>query len=610
MNMVLSSIKKILLVYTVLLFLLSPLLSQDDNRIESIQKDLKFLASEECEGRLAGSKGNKLAEEYILNRFKEIKLLPVGGQYLQSFTINTGLTYGPNNLFTATKLVEKSGLPKEMWTKARKKMIITSDYQPLSISANGSVEGEVAFVGYGITAKELNYDDYEGIEVKDKIVIIISDSADGKPLDSRFASYSTLKYKAHNAKEHGAAGIVFIKRISDSANTFYPLTLERFSGNSGLPIIQANRTELAKYFPKENNLYPTEISIINTKKPKSFILPNVSFSFSVDLRYEETEVSNVMGMIRGIDKTKSDEYIIIGAHYDHIGWGAFNSSYKGKPTIHYGADDNASGVSALIDLATHIARQPLRRSVIFIAFNAEEMGLLGSAHFVKNSPVDLSKIITMINLDMVGRMQSNNLTVFGSGSGDTFDEVLNAVAEQYQINISKNNEGYGPSDHTSFYIENIPVLFFFTGAHSDYHSPGDTYEKINFNGIVTISEMIMTILKNIDSRNEAPKFIQSSNSSNPNNGKGRSDIKVSFGSIPDFSGSTDGFLINGCKQGSPCENAGLKKGDTIVSFANMPINNLSEFTEALKKVNPGDIVNIEYLRAGKRITTKVELQAK
>lgn len=610
MNMFLSSIRRILFLNAVLFLLILPLISQNDNRIEQIQKDLKYLASEECEGRLAGSHGNKLAEENILSRFKEMGLMPLNGQYLQGFSINTGLTFGPNNVFTATKLVEKPGLPPEMWTKARRKLNITNDFQPLSISANGSVEAEVAFVGYGITAKELNYDDYDGIDVKGKIVIIISDSADGKPLESRFINYSTLKYKANNAKEHGAAGIIFIKRISDSANTFYPLTLERFSGNARIPIIQANRTELAKYFPKENNLYPTEISIMTNNKPKSFILPNLSMSFSVDLRYEETEVNNIMGMIKGNDKARSDEYIVIGAHFDHIGWGAFNSSYKGKPAIHFGADDNASGVSALMDLASHFINQPLNRSIIFIAFNAEEMGLLGSSYFVKNPPVDLTKIITMINLDMVGRMQNNNLTIFGSGSGDYFEEILDAVAEQYQVSISKNNEGYGPSDHTNFYLENIPVLFFFTGAHSDYHSPGDTYEKINFEGIVTISDIIMTILKDIDLRKELPKFIKDSKSSNSLEGRGRSEIKVSFGSIPDFSGSSDGFLINGCKHGSPCEKAGLQKGDAIVSFADMPVNNLGDFTEALKKVNPGDIINLEYLRAGKKINTKVELEAK
>jgi len=477
----------------------------------------------------------------------------------------------------------------------------------LSNSSNGTAEGEIAFVGYGITAKEINYDDYEGVDVKNKIVIIISDSADGKPQDERFAKYATIKYKTSNAKEHGAIGIIFVKRLSDSANTFYPLKMQRFSDNAGIPVIQANRTEIAKFFPKENNLYPSELALIETKKPQSFVLPRVTVSITTELVFEETSIANVMGMIKGTDPMESQEYIVIGAHYDHIGWGEFNSSYKGKPAIHNGADDNASGVSAIIELARVFKANPLRHSVIYVAFNAEEMGLLGSSFFANNSPVDISKVITMINLDMVGRFDKE-LTVFGTGTSGIFDAIVDAEAANDSIKIIKNNEGYGPSDHTSFYIQKVPVLFMFTGAHAEYHSPGDDYEKISFDGIVKVVDFTDGVLRAIDAKSENPDYIEQQ--TNSGGGRGRGDIKVSFGSIPDFAENPDGFAISGCKPGSPCEKAGMQKGDVMISFNGMKTGNIMEFTQALKIVSPGDVVTVVYLREGQKITKEIKLEAK
>ena len=576
--------------------------------IDKMKSNLLYLASDELEGRQAGTEGNIKAGDYILSRFKEYGLLPLNGAYEQFFNIADKIKLTDKNSVSLTKIIEKPGLPPDMWTKAVKKWTLGTDFNPVSISKTGTATGEMAFVGYGITAKELNYDDYAGIDANGKIVIILSDSADGKPLDTRFTNYATLKYKATNALEHGASGIIFIKRLSDSANTFYPLKLQRFSGEGSLVAVQANRTEIAKYFPKDRNLYPMEMKLMETKKPQSFVLPNASVTLSVELVTEEVAIRNIMGLVKGTDPVLQNEYIVVGAHYDHIGWGAFGSSYKGKPAIHNGADDNASGVTAMLELARDIAAQPLKRSVIFVGFNAEEMGVLGSAYFVKNCPVETGKIVTMVNFDMVGRMVDNKLTVFGTGSSDIFAGIINEAALADTVSITLNADGYGPSDQSSFDNIRIPVLFMFTGAHLDYHSPTDDYEKINFPGLAKVVCFSDDVIRAIDSKNERPNFReQHSESKEVPQGGGREAIKVSFGSIPDFAKQSQGFAINGCKPGSPCERAGLKAGDVITFFGDRTVKDIQEFTGVLKTLKPGDMVTIKYLRENKEHETKVEM---
>lgn len=595
-------------IYVFLMFISWTVLSaQESDRLEPIKTDLKYLSSDELEGRLPGTQGNKLAAEYIVSRFREIGLLPINNSYAQEFKIKNEILLTDENKTSFTKIVEKPGLPEDMWLKAKKDWTLGNEYRPVSISSNGTAEGEVAFVGYGISAKEFDYDDYKDIDVKGKIVIIISDSADGKPQDERFIKYAKLKYKAKNAEEHGAVGVIFVKRLSDSANTFYPLKVQRFGEGASIPVIQANRTEIAKFFPKDRNLYPTELALLETKEPQSFILPRVKVSITTELMFGETTITNIMGMIKGTDPVESQEFIVIGAHYDHIGWGEFNSSYKGKPAIHNGADDNASGTSAIIELARVFKANPPRHSVVFIAFNAEEMGLLGSSYFANNSPIEITKVITMVNLDMVGRLDEN-LTVFGTGTAEIFNSIVDNVALRDSLTLTKNNEGYGPSDHTSFALQKVPVLFLFTGAHSDYHAPGDDYEKINFDGIVRVVNFTEGVLRDIDSRNYNPEFIEQNN--NGAGGRGRGEIKVSFGSIPDFAENPDGFAIAGCRPGSPCEKSGMQKGDVMVSFNGIKTGNIMDFTKALKTVSPGDVVTIEYLHDGKMITKEVKLETK
>lgn len=569
---------------------------------------VRFLASDELEGRYSGTAGNYKAADFIESKFKEFGLQPISGSYRQTFPFPVAYKFSDKNSVVWEKLIERPGIPKEMWKSIPKTWNNGVEYQPLPISENGTVTGEVVFAGYGITAKDIGYDDYEGIDVNGKIVIVLIDSAEGQPKDERFIPYSKMSYKAMNAREHGAIGIIFVKVQSDSANVFFPLKVSTFHKPSGIIAIQAQRTEIAKFFPKNANLYPTEMEMQKTKKPKSFLIPDTKVTISVDISKETVEVPNVFGLIPGTDPKLSKEYIVIGAHFDHLGWGGENSLYRGKtPAIHNGADDNASGVSAILYLAEYLAKNPLRRSVIVTAFNGEEEGILGSNHFVKNSPVPIEQIVLMLNFDMVGRMKENKLNVFGTGSSTTFDKVIDSVAVLDSLILTKGSEGYGPSDHSSFYSAKIPVLFMFTGAHSDYHMPSDDAEKIDCDGILKVTSFAKKILDRYGNSNEKPDYIYTP--VEKKNGKDNAPgyAKVWFGIVPNFEDNPLGLRISGVSAGSPAEKAGLQSDDIITKFGGKTVKNLQDLTYILREFKPNDIVDVVVIRQGKEIVFKVKL---
>ncbi len=589
---------------TVVLLLLATVPQFAQERVEYVKSVVKYLSSDELEGRLTGSEGNEKAAEFIIEQFKSIGLKPLGGSYRQEFEISYRKKTVGKSAVTLTKVVKRPGLPPEMWLKAKKKWTEGNQFMPVGVSSNGTASGELAFVGYGITAEEHNYDDYAGIDVNGKVVIVISDSAEGQPLDERFVNYATLRYKAKNAKEHGAVGIIFVKRLSDSANTFYKFKIGVISPGCGLPAIQVKRTEIAKFFPKKKNLYPVEMKLMETKQPQSFILPDVSIEMSVELDVEKINVSNVYAMIEGTGK--SDEYIVIGAHFDHIGHGEIQIKKRSRWTkIYNGADDNASGVAAMLELARRFKDKPAQRSIIFVGFNAEEMGVIGSSEFVKSPPVPLDKIKAMFNFDMVGRLK-DEIIVFGVQSSETLASVIDRIAAD-TIAVAKNKETLGPSDHVSFIDKNIPALFFFTGTHEDYNTPRDDWNRINYKGLVKVTDFAEKVIRQIAEENNID-FV--STQSHGHGGHFKSKIKVSFGSIPDFANADKGFVIKGCREGSPCEKAGMQAGDILIEFNGKPIKDIREFTQVLTEINPGDIVKIVYERDGEKITKEVQLNAR
>jgi hypothetical protein len=318
---------------------------------------------------------------------------------------------------------------------------------------------------------------------------------------------------------------------------------------------------------------------------------------------------NVAGYIEGKDPNLKNHYILIGAHYDHWGWGGSGSLYRGaEPKIHHGADDNASGTAAVLELAEKFAsiKDNLKRSIIFMTFSGEELGLLGSNYFTEHSPVPMDRIDAMINLDMVGRLNADkNLIVYGTGTSSNWKKILNEFNKNYSFKLTFNDEGYGPSDQSSFYGENIPVLFFFTGTHPDYHRPSDTADKINSTGEESITKYVYQVAESIDENPEKPNYINV-----PRKNSGRMAFRVYVGTIPDYASQVDGLKLTGVSESGPAQKAGLKGGDIIIEFGGKKISNIYDYTYALGDFSPGDIVDVVVMRKGEKKTFKVELGAR
>jgi len=606
-----KSLYKFILIPLFIVFSSNFLHSQDSITLDksALRDIVKFLASDELKGRFPGTDGMEQAAKFVETKFKASGLKPFNNSYRQSFDVTTSYSAGDNNIVTFETIVQRIGVPKERWPRMKQSWELSHDFSPLAFSDNGKVNGEVAFVGFGISAPELKYDDYEGIDVKGKIVILMSESPDGEKKDGEFSRYTDLRYKATNARNKGALGLIMIKIQGDSMNVFERLDYSNVGGNSGIVAIQAQRQSLTKFFPKNRILIQIEDSIIKYKKPGSFILPNVTVEISADLSENKSQTYNICGYVEGTDPLLKGEYIVIGAHYDHLGMGGPTSRYTGKkPMIHNGADDNASGVAAMLEFADYFAKNPTKRPLIFCAFSGEEMGLLGSSYFVRNLPVNKDQIIAMLNFDMIGRLK-DELTIFGFSSATIFESIADSLTTFTGQKIIKASDAYGPSDHSSFYAEKIPVLMIFTGVHEDYHKPSDDWDKINYDGMIKVIDFSSKIIKSIADNDNKPVYVESSKTERPAN-RDAAYSNVWFGIIPGFEESPVGCKINGASPGSPAEKAGLIQHDIITKINGSPIKNLYDFMYKIREFKAGDTVDVTIVRDEKEIEVKVTLVAK
>lgn len=581
-----------------------PALSPTAQRLQDI---VRFLTSPELEGRAAGSEGNRRAADFIAERFRQAGLQPFAGRYFQFFPLVTDLRIGAGTRAEFTLTLERVDLPRELWRSYTIRWTPGTDFVPVSFSANGKASGTLVFAGFGISAPERGYDDYAGISVQGKIVLILR----GTPWDERLRSklvreklqeekqaadprYASLRYKVSTAEQRGAAAVILVDPQGDSSNVLLPLSPEMMSPQAGIPVIHARRTEAAKLFPRERSLHTRELEILRTLTPQSFELPLVQATIVVELETSQAEVPNVLGYVQGSDPGRAHEYLIVGAHFDHLGWGGLGSLSRDS-AIHPGADDNASGTAVLLELAERVARTPLPRSVLFIAFNAEERGLLGSAFYVRHPVLPLDSALAMVNLDMVGRLKESTLIVQGVGSSSLWRPLLDSLAPPYGLTLSTSESGFGPSDHSSFHARGLPVLFFFTGLHRDYHRPSDTWEKLNYEGMARVADFVEAVLRSVAQRPQRPDF-RPTQAAMGSQGEGR--LRVRLGIIPDYSDTPGGLRINGVTDNSAAQRAGLRAEDILTALGSYRIRSIYDLMEALQHFSPGDTTSVEYLRDG------------
>jgi hypothetical protein len=552
-------------------------------------EDVKYLASPELQGRGAGTPGLESASNYIADQFKQLKLEPAGedNSYWQSFSLTTSAKPGPGNELVLGD--QPSALR------------LNEQYVPISFSSNGQLNAPVVFAGYGITAPEFHHDDYQGLDVKGKAVLVVryepksfKKDAPGQSRRREWTHHAHLISKAINARNHGAKAVILVNDDSDKDDKLIRFGAVAGPESAGIMMIQVKRSAVDEWL-------------------KAGTVPDAArVTLRVDIEHEKATVRNVIGYLPG----KTSEYIIVGAHYDHLGHGGQSSlapSQVGQ--VHPGADDNASGTAGMLEIARILSseRGQLKRGVLFMAFAGEELGLLGSARWVDHPTRRLEDAIAMLNMDMIGRVNGGKLYVGGTGTGSTFASMLKEITPAYDFKLNYSQNGYSASDHTSFAAKSIPVLFFFSGLHRDYHKPSDTWDKISAPASVQVVNLVADIATNLidaDSRPQFVKIAEEKQHAGGSPGGSGSGYGPYFGSIPDFAENDKGVKFSDVRSGSPAAKAGLQGGDILIGFGDQPINNLHDFTFALRNSKVGDEVKVKFLRQGKEMTASVKLEAR
>jgi aminopeptidase YwaD len=575
-----------------------------DITAQELRQHIKYLASDELRGRKAGEQGNTVAAEYIANEFRKYGVQPSGdkGSYFQHFDFLSDVKIGDHNKLTVTENGKSTTFK------------LNYDFRPMGFSQDTSITAQLAFVGYGISADSLHYNDYSGIDVTNKIVVMLRYSPSPEKSKDEFEKYSSIRVKAFTAREKGAAGMMLMTGpLDDEEGKLISFSFDRNFGTSGIASLTLKWTvfdSILHLLGKDLKTIQQEIN--STKAPHSFELPNITASIQSQLIKVHSKTANVTGYLEGSDSTLKKEIIVIGAHFDHLGIGGENSGSLSPDTVavHHGADDNASGTAALLEIAQCLSahRQTLRRSFLFIGFSAEELGTLGSGYYVKNPIFPLNSTAAMLNMDMIGRLRDSALVVDGIGTSPKWEDIVKKENIDSSLHLKLKPDGFGPSDHASFYGKEIPVINFFTNSHEDYHRPSDTWDKINYDGEQRIAKYVMRIATDIANDSIKPIFTRSTAPSMQPVG-GRSGVRVSLGVIPDFTEDVQGFKIIGTRPGSPAEKAGLKGGDIILKFGGKDIKNIYDFTFMLGEFKPGDEVEIIVKRGNEQVNLKAKLAA-
>lgn len=567
-----------------------------------VQASVAFLASDDLKGRRAGTPEADRAAAWLVDQFKRIGLSPAGpnGAWLQPFDFIDGVDLGPKN-----RLETGAAAGKKVWA-------VGTDFRPLAFSAAGPAEDEVVFAGYGIVSKDLGYDDYAGLDVRGKVVLVLRYSPDGDDEKSPFSPFAALRFKAAVAHEKGAKAMLVATGplTKDVPDDLIALRTDAAFSDAGIVAMSVRRPVAeALLSGSGKTLEAAQKAIDEAKRPASFLVAGSRIALNVDVTPHRARTANVIGLLPGADQKKSAEIVIVGAHYDHLGLGGATSLASGNgPQIHHGADDNASGVAALLETARDLAanRATLPRSVLFIGFTAEELGTLGSLHFTKNPTVPWDSVVAMINMDMVGRLRGDKLDVQGVGTSPAWKGLVEASNADAKLKLALLEGGFGPSDHSPFYAAKKPVLFAFTGAHADYHKPSDTADRIDNEGIVRVVKFIEPVVVAVAAAPERIPFSEVKGGAAPS---GSRSFRVWVGGIPDFSEEGQGVKLSGVTGGSPAEKAGLMAGDTIVKFGDKELRNLYDYTYALQGRKPGEKVNIVVKRVedGKTVERTFEV---
>ena len=563
---------------------------------DELYKHIAYLASDNLEGRKPGTIGSQVAAEYIKKHLPSGVKFDFGENGFQYFDITVDVEAGKNNKLSVNGKAYEFG----------------KDFTPVSFSDNSELSSDVVFVGYGFDFKtdSLSWFDYADVDVSGKWVLVLRGDPDMENQDSPFIPYSALRQKVMEAKDKGAVGVLFVSGVEfEKKDDLLKLSYDKTEATSGVPVIHIKRSIADAILASSGKTVDAlEKELNESRKPASFAV-NTKVAATTDVQKKRARTQNVLAVLPGKDDVLKNEYVILGAHYDHLGYGGPGSGSRRPDTtaVHNGADDNASGVATILEVIEKLADTDLKRSVVFVAFGGEEMGTLGSKYFTDNPPVPADEIKFMLNVDMIGRFnpQEDKLSVGGTGTGEGLSELVDAVAEEDKIPVSQSPEGYGPSDHAPFYAKDIPVLFFSGSPHEDYHTPDDDVDKINFDGVKLAADYVYDLAVNVANRKDDFVFQEAGPKSRP---MGRRQFKVTLGIMPDYAGSNKtGLQVDGVIPGRPAALGGMKKGDVIVSMDGKEVTNIYDYMYRLNEFEPGQRISVEVLRKDEKMILIVDL---
>ncbi len=564
---------------------------------------METLASPKMEGRLTGSSGEKLAADYLVAELKKMGARPLPGttDFRMPFTFTAGSKDGGSKLTVA-----KAGA--EGWNFAG-----SANIQALSFSDTGEASGAVVFAGYGLVVPEtqnFGYDSYAGLDVKDKIVVVLRYFPEDADQQTRgiLARYADLRYKAQAARQRGAKGMIVVTGPrSPNAGAVAPMTFDTAIAGSGLVAASISGNAAAPIFAAAGKQLEAVQKELDSGNPHvaGFAIPALTVTLNANVIRQQQTGHNVAGYLPATTTTTgvSKPWVIAGAHFDHLGRGGAGNSLAEKQDAkesHHGADDNASGTATVLAIGEALSKQPRRRNVMLAFWSGEELGLLGSNHFVTKPPVAIDHIAAYLNFDMVGRVSDNKLTVQATGTSATWPKLLEQANVAAGFDLTLNQDPYQPTDVSSFNGVNVPSLAFFTGAHQEYHKPSDTADKINYEDLDRVAALAVNIIKRLMEAADAPLFTKVEQKMDTG---GRAGLRLFTGTIPDYASDVKGLLHGGVIGGGPAEQAGLAKGDVIVEIAGQSITNIYDYTYALELLKIGQPAKVAYMRGGERRET-------
>jgi hypothetical protein len=584
------------------LFLLQGLYSQvlttPEITVKDLKYDISYLASDELKGRYTGTPGSRAASDFIRDQFRVAGLKLLGEDGFQDFEVVVSVSAGPGNSF------KYNG----------KQAVAGTDFTPFPFSKNETLSAGLVFAGYGFEIKQdsLAWNDYDGIDVTGKWVMILRGDPEMEKQESHYALYGDDRDKVLIARDKGAAGVIFVSGTKfDVKDDLVSMYFDKTQSTAGIPVIQVKRALADEILTADNLKIDTlESRLIADLKPHSAAL-KAKIDATTEVLQEKVIARNVVGLLEGSDPLLKNTYIVVGAHYDHLGMGGpgSGSRFLDSLAIHNGADDNASGVAGILELASYLAteRPLIKRSIVFVAFDGEELGLLGSRYFVSNPLIDMKKVMAMVNFDMIGRLKTDKPAVMigGTGTSAESESILNSL-DTGSVRLTYSPEGYGASDHAAFYAENITVFFFTTGAHEDYHTPDDDWERINYDGEKEVLDIGRQLIIDLAERNEPLTFREAG----PKQQEGRAGyrFKVTLGIMPDFTGSVQGGLgVGGVKKDGPAYKGGILKGDVITAIDGKQVNDIYDYMNRLKKLQPGQVISVDVLRNDQKVVLIIQL---